>query len=191
MFLLTTATSIILTLSVTTLFISLLFPSCGYKRSHDNSEVIDVHRDKRPKSREEPKDWRDVYLSSPGRKPQPARTRRDSSERLCSGERNWDRGRERRGDYSRRRDSDYRRTRDYGKETGRNDHVRNYDREKDRRERGRGEGRHMDGEREISPRSSARRSKSLLSYYSRSPIQNAGINSEASLSKDDEKEEGE
>lgn len=80
--------------------------SAGQKRSWDGVE----HETKRPREREEPKDWRDVHLRSPARKP--------PNSRQQNGRRSPDRhdGGSRRGAHSngrRRRDLNYRRSSDY------------------------------------------------------------------------------
>ncbi|RDB19227.1 Serine/threonine-protein kinase prp4 [Hypsizygus marmoreus] len=82
----------------------------GHKRSWDGADH-DSH--KRP--REEPRDWRDVHLKSPSRKPPPPSGRRDSVEK-------------RGGDGRRREHEDYRRS-DY-RDRGRRD-----DRDRDERRR--------------------------------------------------------
>ncbi|KIJ98037.1 hypothetical protein K443DRAFT_681086 [Laccaria amethystina LaAM-08-1] len=99
--------------------------SSGHKRSW---EGVDDGLHKRPRDREEPKDWRDVYLKSPGRKPPPGP--KDSLERRDSPGR-YDRHDSRKfSDSRRRREPEYRRPTDQGRDRER------HDRDRDRRREG-------------------------------------------------------
>ncbi|KAF9481290.1 kinase-like protein [Pholiota conissans] len=131
--------------------------SSGQKRSWDGAEN---EAKKRPRDRDEPKDWRDVHLKSPGRKPSSGR--HHGSDR---GRRSPARHDSRRGGNSsshRRRDADHRHERypnddrDSGRSTRRlDDNIRSKSppRRTRSRSRTRAESRHDEREEgEISPR---------------------------------------
>ncbi|KAI9069439.1 hypothetical protein FKP32DRAFT_63953 [Trametes sanguinea] len=99
--------------------------SSGSKRAWDGPNDAEAH--KRP--REDTRDWRDVHLDSPHRKP-PAPGRRDVDDRRANADRRP------RGDYrplSRDRDHGRRRSRDFSRDRERD---RRDDRDRDR-DRGR------------------------------------------------------
>ncbi|PPR05163.1 hypothetical protein CVT26_012249 [Gymnopilus dilepis] len=96
----------------------------GQKRSWDGA---DHEANKRPRDREEPKDWRDVYLKSPGRKSSSGRSNnydRRSPGRHDSRRRHHSPGR-------RRRDPDFRRTSDYHDRVKEDRNSGNVDRRRD------------------------------------------------------------
>jgi serine/threonine-protein kinase PRP4 len=94
----------------------------GFKRAWDGTE-IEPH--KRPRSREEPKDWKDVHLRSP--------TNRVTSDRRHTRDYDSDRraGPDRRPD-RRDRDSDYRRTAEHGRAQDRSRRRDDREREKEK-----------------------------------------------------------
>jgi len=82
--------------------------TAGHKRSWDDSET---GANKRPREKEEPKDWRDVYLNSPERNPPTVQQYRHDRRSPVHN----DGGARRRSDSvgRRRREADYRRTSDH------------------------------------------------------------------------------
>lgn len=102
----------------------------GSKRAWEGNNDADSH--KRP--REDPRDWRDVHLDSPRRKPPPGRrdTEDKERERRHSRDRRLPRSaRSRERDYDRRRPRDYSRERDRDRRDDR-DRERDRDRARDR-----------------------------------------------------------
>jgi serine/threonine-protein kinase PRP4 len=101
--------------------------SSGIKRTWDS---VEIESNKRPRSREEPKDWKDVYLKSPSSKaPVERRHTRDydADRRICI---------QRRGD-RRDRDPEYRRPADHGRvrdRSSRDDRERERERYKARKD---------------------------------------------------------
>lgn len=93
--------------------------TAGHKRTWDGVD----DEQKRSRAREDPKDWRDVYLDSQSRKPPP--TRRDSERHSSSRRHSRDR---RPGDGGRRRESDYKRTSDTRERSKRDDRDYHKDR---------------------------------------------------------------
>lgn len=100
----------------------------GFKRAWNGTEN---EPQKRPRSREEPKDWKDVHLRSPTTRVVPDRrhTRDHDSDRRVGLDRRPDR---------RDRDSEYRRTAEHGR-------IRDRSRRRDDREREKEKERHRVG----------------------------------------------
>ncbi|KAH7924078.1 kinase-like protein [Leucogyrophana mollusca] len=140
--------------------------SAGAKRSWEGSGSHgdpELYSHKRPRDREEPRDWRDVHLRSPGGKRAPPNGRRESTDRR---------------DYVRSRESDSQRNRDYPRERDRRDRERDRDRDRDRDYRRRDDDR-KDDRRRRTP--SVRDRQSPASTNGRGP----------SIHNDSDKEEGE
>lgn len=93
--------------------------TAGHKRTWDGADDTQ----KRSRARDDPKDWRDVYLDYPDRKPPPHRR---ESERHSTSRRHSRDGRS--GDGGRRRDSDYRRTSEQRERSKRDDREYRKDR---------------------------------------------------------------
>ncbi|KJA15191.1 hypothetical protein HYPSUDRAFT_1070098 [Hypholoma sublateritium FD-334 SS-4] len=90
--------------------------SSGQKRSWDG---VENEANKRARDRDEPKDWRDVYLKSPGRKPPSGSGGKYASDRRSPSSR--DTRKNGTASAQRRRESDHRRPKDTGRNSYRRD----------------------------------------------------------------------
>ena len=163
--------------------------SSGSKRAWEGNNDAESH--KRP--REDTRDWRDVHLDSPRRKPPPGRRDTEDRDRRASGGRP-----PRAGDYrprSRERDYDRRRpSRERGRDR-RDDRDRDRDRERDR-DRDRSYGARRDGSRRRDTSRGSDRRRDDHRSRRPSPPRDKHLNGSttsraAAVKVDDEKEEGE